>query len=275
MNNIGNHVFSVASFTGDFCDGNKHIVILCSKPVVSSEFESLSRIAGEYILVVFVMPAGTAKTARVFFFHRGQSISRCGSGSVALAYVLVEKLRLRVPISITTTSGAIRVGKHDRLYYETAHLPMCETSKTQWTHLVNCRLGSAYLVGGVRDYCILVLRDEKTLRNLTLNVKKIQLTTKRALIATCESTATGCDYAMRYFAPQYGNYEDSATGSANAMLAIFWQKKLRKKTVAGLQLSDAGGLFRVQNLGLSQRVYGKTREITLPKTVEVQLAVLG
>lgn len=65
-----------------------------------------------------------------------------------------------------------------------------------------------------------------------------------ALIVTAlGGTSVNEDYVMRYFAPQFGNSEDMATGSANAYLMKYWQLKLNKKRLSGRQLSKAGALF--------------------------------
>lgn len=253
-----NTVFAVSSFTGEGFSGNKHLVFLPLGSVDTAAWKGASASIDDFIIVVV---EHMEKVRRAHFFHRGRQVNRCGSGSLALAHVLIEKLGDKPPLSIDTPSGLIYVGKGERLYYETTYLPIVATQSRPWSSLVNCSVCSAHLIGGADDYCIIELANEKALRRCVVNARRTQLTKKRAIIVTSLSSDSSSDYVMRYFAPQYGNYEDSATGSANAMLALFWQKKLNKKAVIGKQLSLAGGLFRVQNIGLKQRVFGWTTEL--------------
>jgi len=67
--------------------------------------------------------------------------------------------------------------------------------------------------------------------------------TRRALIATCmDPQQEDVDIRFRYFAPQYGNAEDTATGSAMRVLADYWQER-RGKVLTAWQNSPAGGLL--------------------------------
>ena len=71
--------------------------------------------------------------------------------------------------------------------------------------------------------------------------------TQRALIVTCAidpaTALLGENIQYRYFAPQHGVSEDSATGSAMRVLASYWQQRGLGDVLTAYQNSDAGGLL--------------------------------
>jgi predicted PhzF superfamily epimerase YddE/YHI9 len=53
--------------------------------------------------------------------------------------------------------------------------------------------------------------------------------------------AQPADYQLRFFAPGLGISEDPVTGSAHALVAPYWQKRLGQTTVVGWQASPSPG----------------------------------
>jgi len=53
--------------------------------------------------------------------------------------------------------------------------------------------------------------------------------------------AEAADYQLRFFAPGLGIDEDPVTGSAHALVAPYWQKRLERSRVIGWQCSDRPG----------------------------------
>ncbi len=49
------------------------------------------------------------------------------------------------------------------------------------------------------------------------------------------------DYQLRFFAPGLGIDEDPVTGSAHALVAPYWQRRLQRSRVIGWQCSDRPG----------------------------------
>ncbi|MFT6388411.1 MAG: putative PhzF superfamily epimerase YddE/YHI9 [Cellvibrionaceae bacterium] len=103
-------------------------------------------------------------------------------------------------------------------------------------------------------YIIIELKDMDTIKCFKLNHKITELIEKRALIISAKSKIDDSDIVFRYFAPQYGQMEDTATGSAGSVLWPFWRDQFnaRKRILRCSQLSKEGGY-----LSLSQTVKGK------------------
>ena len=69
--------------------------------------------------------------------------------------------------------------------------------------------------------------------------------TQRALIATCvDRDDPGVDVRLRYFAPQHGVPEDTATGSAMRVLANYWMNRELNGGLHAYQCSPFGGELR-------------------------------
>ena len=80
---------------------------------------------------------------------------------------------------------------------------------------------SAAEVGPDDGYLILGFQSAEEIRCLTPNGVAITAATRRALVATAPGEGTD-EFVFRYFAPQYGDLEDMATGSAAVQLASWW-----------------------------------------------------
>lgn len=236
----------------------------------------------------------------VRFYQQGAEILRCGSGSLAAAHVLAKQRPEQPLFRLGTRAGTVRVGSvAGYSFYQAAILPIrgmatdpSAASKTHWQRLIDRDLKAVSLLGDGRGYVLLELPDAEAVRRCRVHARRSCITTRRAIIVTAltdrpaianapinaeifeqhqtPAPFTGLastvpryrayDYVMRYFRPQYGQYEDAATGSANAMLGHYWQRRLHRNQVRGRQLSAAGAVFLVQRQGQQQRVYGHTRE---------------
>ena len=263
--------YRVASFTGEACEGNEHLVFInqvdqdtsgCRGGSASMAARAAISQQLPFFITVFADIGLDRGRCSVCFYHGGREVKRCGSGSLALAYVLVRGLRFNPPILLETQSAAVSVGiKNNWFFFDMAVLPLSAVQIVPaWRALVDRPVQAVTLVGGKSDYCILELASEKAVGQCKVNAGRLCRQSRRALIVTAASARSGGDYVMRYFTPQYGQVEDRATGSANAMLAPYWQKKLNKYKVRGRQLSDSGGMFVVQKNGEKQRVYGRARQ---------------
>jgi len=64
-------------------------------------------------------------------------------------------------------------------------------------------------------------------------------------------------FVSRFFAPASGIDEDPVTGSAHSCLAHFWSSRLQKDRFMARQLSERGGLLKVQLDGDRVRLSGQ------------------
>lgn len=87
------------------------------------------------------------------------------------------------------------------------------------------------------------------------------------------------DYQLRFFAPGLGIDEDPVTGSAHALVAPYWQKRLQRSRVIGWQCSDRpGGMVcesapsgMIRLTGTGHLLWDGTLNASLPPWPEVSI----
>jgi PhzF family phenazine biosynthesis protein len=109
-----------------------------------------------------------------------------------------------------------------------------------------------------RDF-VLVYEDEQDVRDIRINrqiVDQVNLDPGGIII-----TAPGhhCDFVSRYFTPQASIFEDPVTGSAHCSLIPYWSKRLNKKTMTALQLSERVGKLFCEDKGDRVLIAGNAR----------------
>jgi len=106
---------------------------------------------------------------------------------------------------------------------------------------------AAATAGPTDGYLVLEWPTGFELTSLPGPDKSLAQHTARSLIVTCSVGNPGSKGAQtihfRYFAPQYGVSEDTATGSAMRVLASFWQQSGLGSVITAYQCSAQGGLL--------------------------------
>lgn len=98
--------------------------------------------------------------------------------------------------------------------------------------------------GGDSDYLVARLAKDTDLHLLPPPGESLAGITGRALIVTCackERAVDGEQFHFRYFAPQFGVAEDTATGSAMRVLVSYWHGQGITGRQQALQCSPGGG----------------------------------
>lgn len=237
---------NVSTFCGDRARGNLHRILLLEKytEATITALEKLSRQTDEIVIGLCLK----ADTPSASFFQRGQAIQRCGSGNLACAFVLDNLYGLKANQQMITRDGPISLIADNGYYgYQGHHrLAYIESDSRSFHDCFNHAPDQTFLCGGDTDYIIFVYDRAEALTSLQADIPHILKTTQRALIATAPSTCADGDYAIRYFAPQWGNNEDAATGSANAVVGPYWGQRLGLTELHSYQVSAAGGEFWVR-----------------------------
>ena len=96
--------------------------------------------------------------------------------------------------------------------------------------------------GGDSGYLVLEWAEDTALETLPVPTNELMRLTKRALIVSCKDNLRGDgSIRFRYFAPQHGVLEDTATGSAMRVLAGYWRHRGCGDRLHALQCSPMGG----------------------------------
>jgi predicted PhzF superfamily epimerase YddE/YHI9 len=174
--------------------------------------------------------------------QRGAPIRFCGHGLLAGAWVWWRQhgTAPRFDAGGFALDGEIEDG---RLWLH-APRPTCEPEALDavpagWFDMPPQRAARA---GPADGYRVLEWPAGTDLRALRPDLAAIAGHDGRALIATAAGNDEG-EVTLRYFAPQYGNTEDPATGSACVVLVDYWARRRGWSALRLCQRSAAGALF--------------------------------
>jgi PhzF family phenazine biosynthesis protein len=109
---------------------------------------------------------------------------------------------------------------------------------------------------GKTDY-VLVFENEEQIRTMIPNFEKIARVGGRGIIIT--AAGKDVDFVSRFFAPQSGINEDPVTGSAHTTLTPYWSRKLNKKELSAIQLSERKGYLQCKDLGERTEISGQAK----------------
>lgn len=241
------HSWHVNSFIGSHSAGNAHRVEIYRNQWPKEPVGHEGSIAVELLITDSARFDVAAR-----FSINGQPIQRCGSGTVAAAYVLLQQMGL-TDVTLQTSCEHLKLlNENGRFGYITQGLALSRSSPTPLARACAGQPGfdfttqellECYLAGQEQDYIVAVLANEAQVAQFQPDLTALIEDCPRAMIITAPSSSPDLDFVLRYFAPQYGVPEDSATGSANAVLAPYWAQRLGKNDLRSRQLSEKGGQF--------------------------------
>lgn len=186
----------------------------------------------------------------------GRRIQLCGHGALAAAWVALQELEPDAQsIAFRNEQHSWQAWRGDSaaaniaLVYQRPVPVVCAVPEFA-VNCLGCQPVVAANVGDEYDYMILELASAQAVQDLQPDFAAMRTATARALIVTATETfATargeqlGC--VFRYFAPQYGNPEDAATGSAAIQLAAYWSPRFKAEHFTAHQLSVQGAWMQL------------------------------
>jgi PhzF family phenazine biosynthesis protein len=117
------------------------------------------------------------------------------------------------------------------------------------------------------DDLLVVLNKQSDIKKLAPDLSLLAKVRKRGVIVTAPGKQA--DFVSRCFYPRFGIAEDPVTGSAHTLLIPYWSKRLKKKKLTAIQLSERKGKLTGQLKGNRVLLNGGavtylTGEIRLP-----------
>lgn len=240
--------------------GNQHLVTVVE---THSGVELGKQKSLEYEPLIYVELSSEPKgQPSLRFYHRGYELKNCGSGTLAAAKVFFDLNPQFNAAEFHTLSGMNTSNKfHDLIGYSRRNVQITCASicdKRLVSRLLQRPVDQLHKVGASNGYWIAELQSETAIQNLRPHLAILKRMYKPALIVTARASKNAnYDYVMRYFAPQYGNAEDAATGSANMLLIQYWWSRMQKPLLHGIQLSKLGGEFFGLCRANKTEIYGR------------------
>lgn len=187
-------------------------------------------------------------------------VDLCGHATLAAAHTLWREAgELQSVIHFHTRSGllsAIRKGDEIQLDFPSDQPKTREIPGA----LLQFLSKPPVWFGRGRDDLLLVLENAAAVESFVPDLELINSITERGLIVTAPGDInSGLDMVSRFFAPKVGIAEDSVTGSAHCLLAVYWGYRLGKKLLSARQASLRGGLLTLELQGDRVLLSGKAK----------------
>jgi len=243
--------FQVDAFTDRTFGGNPAGVCILEKWLPS---DVLLKIAAENFLpeTAFVVSSGHPGHFELKWFTPRIEMDLCGHATLATAHIIFNHLGYEGDnVSFDSNSGILKVKKNGNQL--TLDFPARMPLPAMLPAIIEQGMGKQPReVLKSRDY-VLVYDSEDVIKSIAPNralIDQINLDPGGIII-----TAKGndVDFVSRYFTPQSDTFEDPVTGSAHCSLIPFWSKRLGKKKMTALQLSERVGKLFCEDAG--ERVY--------------------
>jgi len=201
----------------------------------------------------------TKRHCNIRWFNQTSEIKRCGHGTLAAANFLIKYFGYcpEVFISMSNERFTIRVKKQRaQLLLKSIEPKKSELAKGELKSVFSLAIKVAYSTGDKNGYTVVLLNEEfnkgfskdvekDDLKSLHVDFKALSKLHKYAVIALSIKNMDKKNAVahFRYFAPQFGVNEDSATGSAVSVIAplLFRLHGLNKAKL--IQQSNNGALL--------------------------------
>lgn len=190
-------------------------------------------------------------------YQRGRKIQCCGHGLLAAAHALLESTdqsRINLGQGISAQRSRSSDGKLET-WLTMPVLLACSIDIPPWTsQLFSAEEGtdsfpvSAAATESDDGYLLLQMAAHFRLDRAVVDASIICASTARALLLWQHCPEDDNQIRMRYFAPQYGNPEDAATGSVLRVLAPYLQFTSGLEAFTVSQCSASGGRMSIQTM---------------------------
>ena len=232
--------FIVNTFGKGSQSGNPAAVCMINEWQSTEKLQSLA-IQINQPETAFVIPVKKGNWA-IRWFSVNMEVDLCGHATLAAAHCLLKKNKLN-EIKFSSKTGVLNARiNSDRSVSLSLPISSCRPSRLSSKMIQG--LGAYPESVWIGDNYLCLFESEDIIQSLQPDFTLMQkLREAIGVIVTAPSLNKDYDFVFRYFAPRIGINEDQATGSAHCMLIPFWTKRLQKKELCAVQLSQRGGLF--------------------------------
>jgi PhzF family phenazine biosynthesis protein len=236
-------IYQIDAFTNRIFSGNPAAVCPLEKWLEDSEMQN---IAAENNLseTAFFVKKGTHCELR--WFTPTIEIDLCGHATLASAFVIMNYIDPTTSeVAFSTKSGTLTVKRDGNLFimdFPSQSPVLCDAPETLFASFDI----KPKEVLKSEDYLV-VFDDQEAVKNLTPDFESLKRLDLRGIIVT--APAREADFVSRFFGPNVGINEDPVTGSAHCTLTPYWSKRLGKKKLHAIQVSQRGGELFCEMLG--------------------------
>ncbi|HUI29646.1 MAG TPA: PhzF family phenazine biosynthesis protein [Candidatus Acidoferrales bacterium] len=245
-------IYQVDAFTDEKFHGNPAAVCILQEWISDG---SMQKIAAENNLAETAFVVEKNRNFELRWFTPAVEVDLCGHATLATAYVFKEHLGYQPEeIAFKTKSGILKVifgGNIMSMIFPSRPGIVVEAPQEL---LEGIKIKPSEVLKSVEDFMV-VLRSEDEVSELRPDLDLLKKLDCRGTIVT--SRGNEVDFVSRFFAPQAGIPEDPVTGSSHTTLIPYWSRKLNKKSMTALQISQRRGKLFCEDLGDKVKIAGK------------------
>ncbi len=248
-------IFHVDAFASRPFGGNPAGVCILSYPKVDTWMQDVAR---EMNLSETAFLIRKADGYSLRWFTPKVEVDLCGHGTLASAHILWQEALARPDDAITfhTRSGVLICRQEGE--WIGLDFPSTPDKEVPVPEGLEEALGvPVRYVGASRSDYIVEVDSEEAVKGLMPDYALILRLPVRGIIVTSRASTEGFDFVSRFFAPAIGVDEDPVTGSAHCCLGPFWAKRLGKEDLLAYQVSQRGGVIKVNLAGDRVHLFGQ------------------
>ena len=259
---MGLRVVQVDAFTNEPFSGNPAAVCVTDEPLADGLMQAiaaemnLSETAFLYPLENRPSENGPSENSPIDggfslrWFTPTVEVDLCGHATLASAHVLWREGHLG---SADTARFQTRSGWLSARQKADGWIEMDFPSQpVRDTHVMPQLIKSLCCQGNIRSVTkssvnyLVEVHSEDALRAMTPDFDEMKKLPVQGVIVTAAANSEDYDFVSRFFGPSVGINEDPVTGSAHTSLAPYWQARLDKSVMLAQQVSERGGVIRVE-----------------------------
>jgi PhzF family phenazine biosynthesis protein len=244
------NIYQVDAFTRNIFGGNPAAVC----PLKEWLDDSLMlKIANENNLSETAFFVKNNGSFDIRWFTPATEVDLCGHATLASAYIIFNILNYpHNHIIFNSSSGQLKVGRKGDLI--TLNFPSRYPSRIDIDPVLSksLKLEPSEVLFDKTTLC--VYENEDQIRKLEPNIRDFLKIDTHGIIIT--APGDNVDFVSRFFAPDVGIDEDPVTGYAHTLLIPYWSKRLRKKELHALQVSEREGELFCKSLGERVEISG-------------------
>lgn len=235
-------IYQIDAFTSEVFKGNPACVVPLNDWL---DDETLIKIAKENNVSETAFFIKNKNGFNLRWFTPSVEMDLCGHATLATAYCLKRYQNYQDDeILFHTKSGTIKSKfVKDKIELK---LPLRKPKKSALPQsLSNAINYEPVEVLKARDF-ILVFDNQLKIENIKINRFEFDKINIDPGGVAFTSRGNNCDFVSRFFTPQSSIFEDSVTGSSHCSLIPYWSKKLNKKKLKSIQISERTGILECE-----------------------------
>ncbi|MEL0634822.1 PhzF family phenazine biosynthesis protein [Pseudoalteromonas carrageenovora] len=242
--------------------GSSALIVIYKNGLTSKTMQYIASQSNHPATVFLNQNEITKRHCNIRWFNQTSEIKRCGHGTLAAANFLIKHFGYSPEVftSMSNERFTIRVKKQRaQLLLKSIEPRKSEFAKGELKSVFSSAIKAAYSTGENNGYTVVLFNKEFSkefdkavkkddLKSLHVDFKALSKLHKNAVIALSikNKDKKNARAHFRYFAPQFGVNEDSATGSAVSVIAplLFRLHGLNKAKL--VQQSNNGALLNYE-----------------------------